>query len=634
MNSQKCLRVLVVDNDSRVREDIPLMLDAEKYTVAVAEGDGEAILHHAKELAALFRPHVAIVDLRLIAEDYKGDRSGLDLMADLQSARCILHSAYLEPELLLDAVRQYDAPVWVDKAVPQRLLDEIEIAGHKSSSSWRGLFIQRPVALKSETVIHTLLKDSSVPEDIVDDVLCKLFPENNQLLLEPINGAVITPQEGYHERSLVLKVHPDKLVPVVVKFGQSHRINREKENYDQYIKGHIPGQYYARLKHVVEFWDLGGAVYEFLGNNLRSFSPFSSFYLEENDIDIILRPLRHFFTDVWSLHYRNATPMKTRPLFHIYDDSLHLKKRLQTLAQTKEISFPGLYWPIEFHAQTEKEIPGTKKSKIKFLTELLEIINKRFNLEELQIFCYHLGLQFDNLGGDGKQTKAKNLIDNLERHNRLFELIEVGREQRPDISWPDFDALTKESIHQRMQLTNPVHWILKHADDSLFSSMRQAITHGDLHGDNLFVAGEHAWVIDFERTGPGCHILRDFTELEVDIVTRLVHVSLPQFFEFVTILVTPEQPNLMLPFLTSKRPTGRAVSKALNVIGGLRQLAYEVTNYTDVREYLWALLIDALFVASLASEKSPQRNRALLFASVLCHRLKNWGGMWPTDSRS
>ena len=44
------------------------------------------------------------------------------------------------------------------------------------------------------------------------------------------------------------------------------------------------------------------------------------------------------------------------------------------------------------------------------------------------------------------------------------------------------------------------------------------MTHGDLHGDNLLVDKEHAWAIDFEHTGSG-HILRDFAELEVDILS-------------------------------------------------------------------------------------------------------------------
>ena len=69
-------------------------------------------------------------------------------------------------------------------------------------------------------------------------------------------------------------------------------------------------------------------------------------------------------------------------------------------------------------------------------------------------------------------------------------------------------------------MPNPVTWVLKHRVDSSTLSARQAITHGDLHGDNIFVDDIHAWAIDFERSGEG-HILRDFTELEVDILTRL-----------------------------------------------------------------------------------------------------------------
>jgi hypothetical protein len=172
-------------------------------------------------------------------------------------------------------------------------------------------------------------------------------------------------------------------------------------------------------------------------------------------------------------------------------------------------------------------------------------------------------------------------------------------------------------------LINPVTWVLRHGQQgSLIRGVRQAITHGDLHGDNLFVDGEHAWVIDFERTGSG-HILRDFVELEVDIVTRLVPFpanDLAQFYELARVLAQPA--TLIAPFQTSERlqadPTSR---KALAVIAGLRHLAYGTTQNSDSREYLWGLLLDALFVASLTPPEAPQRDRALLLSAVLCDHL-------------
>jgi Ternary complex associated domain 9 len=173
-----------------------------------------------------------------------------------------------------------------------------------------------------------------------------------------------------------------------------------------------------------------------------------------------------------------------------------------------------------------------------------------------------------------------------------------------------------------VHLVNPVAWVLRHKADSTIPRTRQVITHGDLHGDNLFVDGTHAWAIDFERSGPG-PILRDFVELEVDIITRLVRFPEDNwrlFDEFVRVLAEPlEAASPLQP--TPNLQADAETRKALGVITGLREIAREVTHYTDAREYLWGLLLDALFVAMLIPPPSPQRDRALLLGAVLCERL-------------
>jgi hypothetical protein len=231
-----------------------------------------------------------------------------------------------------------------------------------------------------------------------------------------------------------------------------------------------------------------------------------------------LKPLSHFFAEVWSRHYSHPLSTEQISLFQLYDAVFRLRDRLKRLDHSGEyLTFPGLPAP----------------------------------------------------------------------------------------------------------LINPVAWLLQHGHHgSLIRGVRQAITHGDLHGDNLFVDGEHAWVIDFERTGSG-HILRDFVELEVDIVTRLVPFppnNLAQFYDLARVLAAPA--TLIAPFQTSERLQADPGSrKTLAVIAGLRHLAYGTTQNSDSREYLWGLLLDALFVASLTPPEAPQRDRALLLSAVLCDRL-------------
>jgi hypothetical protein len=210
--------------------------------------------------------------------------------------------------------------------------------------------------------------------------------------------------------------------------------------------------------------------------------------------------------------------------------------------------------------------------------------------------------------------QAYDQLLDLEEHLRAFP------NQEEQLAFPGF----------QVHLINPIAWVLRHKSDSMIPGSRQAITHGDLHGNNFFVDGLHAWAIDFERSGPG-PLLRDFTELEVHIITRLTAFSetdLSLLYDSATLLTQLSKPEIPL------RPTARLlqnaeIAKALGVVGGLRDLASDVTRYQDFREYLWGLLLDAVFVATLAPEKSPQRERALLFASVICGRLRNWNKEWP-----
>ncbi|MEJ2554812.1 MAG: phosphotransferase [Anaerolineae bacterium] len=524
MAKRPTARILVIDNDPRVGPDLQGILDPLGYRVQIARGVGHNLLDQAITLAQRFRPHVAIVDVRLL-DEYTDDRSGLALLNGLQSARSILYSAYLKPEVTREA--HSGAASWVSKGEsPQHLLDEVARVARETC---RGdLHLDRPRGLSSPRIVEALFgPESDVPVDEVEDVLGRLFPENDEISLEVLGPTVVSPHTVPRGRSVVLKVQADGLEPVVVKLAPSRRIRDEERNYQEHARGRLVGQFYAQLERIVEFWDLGGATYNFLGSSLKALPSFADFYRNERGGLVILRPLAHFFQEVWGRHYAQPLQEKSVPLFEVYGRALRLKERLENFGhQEEKWAFPGL----------------------------------------------------------------------------------------------------------SVSLTNPVPWALRHANDSLIPDSRQAITHGDLHGDNLFVDSEHAWAIDFERTGPG-HILRDFIELEVDIVTRLVSFpghDLSRLYELAVVLAKPSEPVASIRG-TSGLLAEPETRKALGVVAGLRRLAYEVTHYQDSREYLWGLLLDTLFVAALAAEGAPQRERALLFGSVLCERLRHWGGEWPPE---
>jgi tetratricopeptide (TPR) repeat protein len=66
---------------------------------------------------------------------------------------------------------------------------------------------------------------------------------------------------------------------------------------------------------------------------------------------------------------------------------------------------------------------------------LRQILDRRFDEEELRTLCLDLGIDYDDLPGRGRSDKARELISSLERHGRLSELLVYGKQLRPSISW-------------------------------------------------------------------------------------------------------------------------------------------------------------------------------------------------------
>ena len=207
-------------------------------------------------------------------------------------------------------------------------------------------------------------------------------------------------------------------------------------------------------------------------------------------------------------------------------------------------------------------------------------------------------------------------------YNRVFKLSEHMPgfpEQDEHISIPGI----------RAPLLNPVHWLGRHMQQSAIVPYRLAVTHGDLHSDNLFVDGEHAWVIDFERTGPG-HILRDFIEMEVDLFTRLGPGSSGPEINMdllVAGLILVGQVNFELDPEMCRHITNPSITKVLEVIREHRTICTEVAHPTDVREYLWGLLFDLVYLVTHILHDPAQRERALLLGGIICERLKR-GNKW------
>jgi len=71
--------------------------------------------------------------------------------------------------------------------------------------------------------------------------------------------------------------------------------------------------------------------------------------------------------------------------------------------------------------------------------------------------------------------------------------------------------------------------------------------------------------------------------------------------------------------------------KALQTVTTIRSLAREITNISNFQEYLLGLLFNTLFRATITPDKplTDHQKRALMLASIICHRLDHWDEAWP-----
>jgi ActR/RegA family two-component response regulator len=157
------------------------------------------------------------------------------------------------------------------------------------------------------------------------------------------------------------------------------------------------------------------------------------------------------------------------------------------------------------------------------------------------------------------------------------------------------------------------------------------VTHGDLHSGNLLVDQDNnSWVIDFERSGEG-HILQDFVELETDIIIRLAshNQNIREFYKLCLVIVRPHE---IRKFRAHEMSSSNAeYGKALQTISSIRSLARICTGVLDARQYLFGVLLNAIFRATLTKRdfRNTGQLRALMLASIVSHRLDHWDEPWP-----
>lgn len=68
--------------------------------------------------------------------------------------------------------------------------------------------------------------------------------------------------------------------------------------------------------------------------------------------------------------------------------------------------------------------------------QIRRLIAGYFSLQELKTLCFELDVEFDDLGGEGRSDKARELVTFVQRRGRLIDLLQTLASERPGIAWP------------------------------------------------------------------------------------------------------------------------------------------------------------------------------------------------------
>lgn len=73
------------------------------------------------------------------------------------------------------------------------------------------------------------------------------------------------------------------------------------------------------------------------------------------------------------------------------------------------------------------------------LKKIRHVLATRFDTSEVKEICFGLGIDIENLAGDTKLDKTRELVKQLELHHRLDELVQVAKKNRPEIYWDEME---------------------------------------------------------------------------------------------------------------------------------------------------------------------------------------------------
>jgi hypothetical protein len=145
-----------------------------------------------------------------------------------------------------------------------------------------------------------------------------LFPEATEIEITPLTSLTAQNYSTFlRPKSRVVLVRWNDRQPELLKLARPTKITEEVTRYKQFVEGRLVGTYCTPIKTHCNLWDIGGAVYPFLG--AERFKPFSDYYEQSQEEDIVYS-LDQFFTITWKELYKKRKNTTRRiDIFEAYN---------------------------------------------------------------------------------------------------------------------------------------------------------------------------------------------------------------------------------------------------------------------------------------------------------------------------
>ena len=102
---------------------------------------------------------------------------------------------------------------------------------------------------------------------------------------------------------------------------------------------------------------------------------------------------------------------------------------------------------LERLRKTPSSVEGKEPHKLspKSSTRIRQMLADQFDEDETKNLCYELEIDYHSLPAEGVQNKQRELVAYCDRRNRVMQLLELGKKERPDGGWQDMiDSLQSE----------------------------------------------------------------------------------------------------------------------------------------------------------------------------------------------